>query len=147
MCSESFYFACHKVSCNDTFGLTVDQDKIQHLMTRIRFHCTSCNLTVESSVGSEKKLLTGLSTGIEGTANLRTSERAVGEKSAVLPCKRNTLCHALVNDVVAHFCKTIDVRLTRTVVSSFDGIIEKTIDRVIVVLVVLCGIDTTLCCN
>ena len=81
-------------------------------MTRIRLDCSCGNLAVQSCISTKEKLLTGLSAGIEGTTNLRTSERTVGEKSAVFSCKRYTLCHALVNDVVAHLCKTIDIRLT-----------------------------------
>ena len=147
MSSKSFDLTCNKVSCDDTLSLTVDENYIEHLVTWVALDCTCCNLAVKGSISTEKELLSGLSTSIEGTADLRTSKRTVGEKSAVFPCKRNTLCNALVNDVVADLSKTINVCLTCTVVSSLDCIIEETINRVIVVLVVLSSVDTTLCCN
>ena len=88
-----------------------------------------------------------MSSGIECTAYLHTTERTVGEISAILSCKRNSLRNALVNDSGADFSKTIDVSLSTTIVTTLDGIVEKTVDRVIVILVVLRSIDTTLCCN
>ena len=116
-------------------------------MARITLYRTECDLTVHGSIGSKKKLLSGLASGIECTAHLSTTERPVGKKSAIFPCERNALSDTLVDDVIAHFGKSIDIRLTATVVAAFDGLIEKTVDRVIVILVVLGGIDTTLCGN
>ncbi len=145
MGTESFDLSCHEISCDDTLGLTVDENHVEHLIARIALYGTCRNLTVEGSISTEKELLSGLSAGVEGTANLRTSERAVGEKSAVFPCKRNTLCDALVNDIVADLGKTVNVCLACTIVSSLDCVLEETVDRVVVVLVVLGSVDTTLC--
>ena len=77
MCAETFNFTCYKIPCYDSLGLTVDKHKVKHFMTRIAFYCTGGNLTVQCCVCSEKKLLTGLSAGIESTAYLSTSERTV----------------------------------------------------------------------
>ena len=144
MCSESLKFTCHKVSCDNTLGLTIDNYEVEHLMTRIALHCSCGNLSVESCISSEKKLLSGLSAGIESTAYLNTTERTVGKVSAVFSGERNTLSYALVNDSGTDFCKTIDVSLSTTIVTTFNGIVEKTIHRVIVILIVLGSIDTAL---
>ena len=93
-------------------------------MTRIALHCSCGNLSVESRISSEKKLLSGLSAGIEGTTYLNTTERTVGKVSAVFSGERNTLSYALVNDSGTDFCKPIH--------------------RVIVILIVLGSIDTAL---
>ena len=65
--------------------------------------------------------------------------------AAVLAGERNTLGHALVNDIVRHLSQTVDVGLAGAVVATFHGVIEKAIYRVAVVLVVLSSVDTTLC--
>ena len=144
VCTESLKLSCHKVSCNDTLCLAVDYDEIKHLMTRVACNGTGCDLPVEGSVCTEKELLSGLSAGIECTAYLHASERTVGKISAVFPGERNALGYALVNDGCADLCKTIDISLPCTVVATLDGVIEETVNRVIVILIVLCGIDTSL---
>ena len=72
---------------------------------------------------------------------MSTAERPVGKKSAVFPCKRNSLSYTLVDDVAAH---SIDIGFTAAVVATLDGLVEKTIDRVIVILVILGSIYTSL---
>ena len=114
-------------------------------MARIALDRTFSNLTVESGVCTEKELLSCLTAGIERTAHLSTAERTVCKHSAILPGKRNALGDTLVDDVAAYFSKTIDICLAAAIVTSLDGLIEKTVDRVIVILVVLRSIDTTLC--
>ncbi len=74
MGAESLKLAGHEVAGDDTLCLSVDDDEVKHLMARIAGHSTGSNLAVESGVGTQKKLLTGLSPGIERTAYLNTSE-------------------------------------------------------------------------
>ena len=88
-----------------------------------------------------------MSAGIEGTAYLYTSERTVGKVSAVFACKWNTLCDTLVDDGSTDLCETVDVRFAASVVTALDGVVEETIDCIIVILVVLGSIDTTLSGN
>ena len=147
MSTESLKFTGYEVPRNDTLSLTVDDNEIEHLVTRIAFHCTGCNLPVESSVCTEKELLSGLSAGIESTAYLHATERTVGKISAVFPSERNTLRYALVNDGSTHLSETVNISLPSTVVATLDGVIEETVNRVIVILIILCSIDTSLGCN
>ena len=144
MGAESLKLAGHEVAGDDTLGLTVDDDEVKHLVARIACHCSGSDLAVESRVSSEKELLSGLSTGVERTAYLNTSERTVGQVATVLTGERNTLGDALVDNGRADLGETIDIRLTAAVVTSFDRVVEETIDSVIVILIVLSGIDTTL---
>ena len=53
----------------------------------------------------------------------------------------------MVNDVVAHFGQTIYVGFAAAIITALDGVVEKTVDGVIVVLIVLGGIDTSLGCD
>ena len=57
------------------------------------------------------------------------------------------MCYALVDNIVAHLCQTIHVRLTGTIVAALDGVVVQTINTIAVVLVVLCSVDTALCGN
>ena len=144
MGAESLKLAGDEVAGDDTLCLAVDDDEVKHLVARIARNGSRCDLAVESRVSSEKELLSGLSTGVERTAYLNTSERTVGQVAAVLTGERNTLGDALVDNGRADFGETIDIRLTAAVVTSFDRVVEETIDSVIVILIVLSGIDTTL---
>ena len=47
MGAESLKFSGHKISCYDTLCLTVDDDKVKHLMSRIACDGTCGNLSVE----------------------------------------------------------------------------------------------------
>ena len=91
-------------------------------------------------------MLSGLSFGVEGSADLGSSEGTVVEHACIVSCERYSLCDALVDDVVADFCQTIDVRFSCTVVASFDGVIEQAAYAVAVVGVVLCCVDAALGC-
>ena len=53
----------------------------------------------------------------------------------------------MVYDEVAHLGKTVNVCLAAAEVSSLYRINEQAIDGIVVVLVVLCCIDTSLSCN
>ena len=147
MGSEPLYLAGNKVACDDTLGFAVDYDKVKHLVTGIACYCTVGNLLVQGSIGSEKKLLSGLPAGIEGTAHLYATEGTVGKISAIFPGERNSLSYALVDNRSAYLCKTVNIGFAAAIVPAFDCIVEKTIYGVVVVLIVLSGIYTSLSRN
>ena len=147
MCSETLDLTGYKVAGNDTAGLTVYNNELKHLMTGIRLYSTLRDLTVQGSVCSEKELLSGLTAGIESTADLSTSEGAVVKQSTVISRERNTLCYALVDNQIADFCKPVNIGFPAAVVASLDGIVEETVHGVIVVLIIFSGIDTSLRCD
>ena len=113
-------------------------------MTRIALHGSGGNLLVQGSIGTQQQLLAGLSAGVEGTAHLHATEGTVGQVSAVFTGKRNTLCHALVDNGGTYLCQTIHVGFAGTIVTTFDGVVEQTVNGVVVVLVVFGSVDTTL---
>ena len=147
MRAESFNLSGHKISCDDSLGFSVYEYQIEHFMARIAFDSSGSNLSVQRCISSEKKLLSCLTAGIESTAHLSASERTVGQKSAILPGKRNSLCHTLVDDISAHFSKTIYICLTAAIVTTLDGLIEKSVNGIVVILIVLCSVDTSLGCD
>ena len=145
VCSEAFESTGHEVAGDDTAGTSVNEDYIQHFVAGVEFYGASMYLAHQRRVGTEEQLLTCLTFGVESTAHLCTTERTVGQHAAVFASKGYALCHALVDDVVAHFGQTIDVGFTSTIVATLHGVVEKTIYGVAVVLVVLCSVDTSLC--
>ncbi len=149
MREETLDAARNEVTSDDTtctrFAvLILDEHDIEHLIAGVHLHFAFTDLAAERAVCAEQQLLTGLTLCIEGTTNLRATEGTVVEQTAVFTRERNTLCHALIDDVIRHLRQTINVRLTRTVVTSLDRIVVETIYGVTVVLVVLRCIDTTL---
>ena len=89
-------------------------------------------------------MLPGLSGGVEGTLYLHSSERAVGKQSAVFAGERYPLCYALVDDATRHLRQAIYVRFPRAVIAALYGVVEKSVDGIAVVLVILGGVDTPL---
>ena len=144
VCAETLDFARHQVAGDDTARLAVDHDQIEHLVTRVAHDGTLGNLTVQCGIGTQQQLLSRLAAGVERTRYLSTAERTVGQQTAVVAGKRNTLSYALVDDVVRHLGQTIDVRLAGAVVTALDRIVEQTEDGVVVVLIVLGSVDTAL---
>ena len=89
-------------------------------------------------------MLAGLAARIEGARNLRAAKGAIGQEPAVFARKRNPLRDALVDDRGADFCEPVNIRFARAEVAAFDGVVEKPINAVAVVLIVLRGVDSAL---
>ena len=53
----------------------------------------------------------------------------------------------MVDDGIGYFCQTVNVGFACTIVTTFDCIVEKTVYRVAVILIILSCVDTTLCCD
>ena len=99
---------------------------------------------VEGRIGAQQELLARLAAGIERTRYLCAAERTVGQQTAVFAGERYALRHALVDDEVRHLGQTVDVGFAGTVVAALDRVVEQTVYRVVVVLVVLRCVDTAL---
>ena len=141
---EAFELTGDEIARNDTACTAVDDNKVEHLVARVEFYGAEVHLSHERRVSAEKELLTGLAFGVERTAHLCATERTVGQHAAVFASEGNTLCDALVDDGVRHFGEAIDVGFASAVVTALHRIVEKAINRVTVVLIVLGGVDTTL---
>ena len=98
----------------------------------------------QGTVGSEKKLLTGLSPGIKGSGNLGAAEGAIGQRTAVFTGKRYTLGDALIDYFGGHLGESVDVCLPGSEISALDGVVKKPENRVAVILIILGGVNTTL---
>ena len=137
----------YQVTSDDTASLAILNNYVEHLVAGVALNRAVSDLLVQSCVSTEQQLLTGLTTSIERTRYLSTTERTVSQQTAVLTSERYALSYALVDNCVRHLSQTINVSLTCAVVATLDGVVEQTINRVVVVLVVLSGIDTTLSCD
>ena len=142
--AEALQLAGDEVAGDDALGLAVDDHQVEHLMTRVGLDAAVGNLLVQGSIRTQEELLAGLALGVERTAHLHAAEGAVGEVSAVFTGERNALRDALVDDGGAHLGQTVDVGLAGAVVTTLDGVVEQTIDRVVVILIVLGSVDTAL---
>ena len=89
-------------------------------------------------------MLAGLAAGIECSRNLRAAKGAIGKETAVLARERNPLRNALVDDQGADLGEAINIRFAGAKVPAFDRVIEKPVNAVAVVLIVLRGVDSAL---
>ncbi len=147
VCCKAFELACNEILGDNTAGTAVNHNHIVHLIAVVALHLAKINLAVERAVGSEEELLAGLALCVECTRHLGATERTVGKKASVFTCEGYTLSHTLVDDIVGHLGQTIYVGFAGTVVTALYCVVEEAINRVSVVLIVLCSIDTTLCGN
>ena len=140
-------FTCHHIAHHDTLGVAIDHHKIHHFGAGVHLDVALADFLLHSLVGTEKQLLAGLTTAVESTLQLGTTERAVVEQTTVFAAKGNTLSHALVDDVAGHLGQAVHVGLASAEVATLHGVVEQTVHRVTVILVVMSSIDTTLSSN
>ena len=145
MSGKAFQFTCYKIFSDDTASTSVNDHHILHFITSVQFYSTYVYLTAQCRVSTQQQLLTGLAFSVESTGYLCTTERTVVQCTTIFASERNTLCYTLVDDSVRHFSQTIYVSFTGTIVTTFYSIVEQTVNRVTIILIILCSIDTTLC--
>ena len=145
MSEETFDFARHQIACNDAACPTVDNNHIQHFVACVHFHRTFFNLTAQCRIGAQQQLLAGLSFGIERARHLCATERTIVEQAAVFTRKRHTLRHTLVDNIVRHFGQAIHIGFAGAIVATLNRVVEQTIHRVAIILIVFSRIDTALC--
>ena len=141
---ETFELTGNQVLGNDTASATVDHHDVVHFVAVEALNLTHLDLAVERAVSAKKKLLTCLTLSVECTRHLSATKRTVGKSAAVFASERYALFHTLVDDVVRYFGEAIYVGFASAIVTTLYSIVEQTVDRVAVVLIVLCSIDTTL---
>ena len=124
--------------------MSVHDDEVHHFVLSDEFDGTGADLFGERGVSAEEELLAGLAAGVERAGNLRAAEGTVGEEAAVFAGKGDALRDALVDDVDGDFGEAVDVGLAGAVVAALERVVEKAVNAVAVVLVVLGGIHATL---
>ena len=137
--------AGQQVAGDDAGAATVDDDDVDASPSG----CTErdvaeADLARQLLVGAEQQLLTGLAAGVERAADLRAAEAAVVEQAAVLAGERHALGDHLVDDVDRHLGEAVHVGLAGAEVAALDRVVEQTVDRVAVALVVLRRVDAAL---
>src|SRR5690606_21056100 len=116
------------VARHDAARHAVDDDEVEHLVTRVHLHLARGDLSHERLVGAEQELLAGLSACVERAGDLRAAEAAVRQVAAVLAGERHALRHALVDDVQADLGQPVDVGLAGTKVTALHRIVEEAVD-------------------
>ena len=127
VCAITLNFSGDHVAGNNPACLSVDDHKIEHLVAGMHFYGPLVNLTIQCGICTKQKLLPCLTAGIKGPANQNSSERTVGEGSAVFACKWNSLGHTLVDDIWGDFSQAVNISFTGSVIATLDGIIEKAV--------------------
>ena len=140
-------FARHHVAHDDALGVAVHQDEVEHFGAGKHLDRPGSDLSAQSLIGAEQKLLSGLSAGVERAGNLGPAEGAIGQQSAVFAGEGDALRDALVDNGCADFGQTIDVGLAGAEVAALDRVVEKTVNAVAVVLIIFCGVDPALRSN
>ena len=132
------------VAGDDAAGTAIDNDQLDHLVTRIHFDGTGLNLALQLLVAADQQLLPRLATGVEGALHLHTTEGPGVQEAAILTCKGDALGNTLVDDVGADLRQAVDVRLAGPIIATLDGVVEQPVGGVVVVAVVLGRVDTAL---
>ena len=139
-----FDFPRDQTPRDNSLGVPVDQNEIEHLRLRKHLDVAGRDLAAKRLISAQKKLLPGLPARIKRSRDLRSAKRSVGQQSAVFPRKRHALFDAVIDDQIADFRETINIRLPRAKIAAFDRVVEQTENAVAVVLIILCGIDSAL---
>ena len=144
MRSVPFDRAGDQVAGDDPARLSIGDHHIQHFVAVVHLHRAFAHLPHQRTVCAEQQLLARLAARIERTAHLHPAEAPVVEQSTVVAGERNTLRHALIDDVRAYLGKPVYVRLPGAVIATFDRVVKKPVGAVTIVLVVLRGVDPAL---
>ena len=89
--------------------VAIDHDQIQKFVAREKLYRTRFDLAHECLIGAKQELLAGLSPRIERPGNLDPAERSVAQIPAVCPCKGDSLCDRLVDQVGTALRKPVNV--------------------------------------
>ena len=138
-------FAGDQIARDDTTSTSVDDDKIEHLGSRIHGHRAGLHLTLECLISAEKKLLSRLAPRIKCTRHLRATKRTIRQRAAVFTRKGNALRNALIDDMNADLREAIDVGFARAEIAALYRVVKKPPDAVAIILIILGRVDAALC--
>ncbi len=124
--------------------MTVEKDQVEHFSARKHFHRAEADLAAERLIRAKQQLLAGLSARVERARHLRSAEGTIIEITAVLAREGNALRDALINDVPAHLGEAINIGFARAKIAPLDRVVEKPVNAVAIVLVILGGVDAAL---
>src|SRR5439155_24452857 len=78
------YFAADQIPHHDAFGVTADQDQVEHLSAWKHCHRAEADLPAKRLVSAEQELLAGLSARVERARHLRAVEGTIVGVAAVV---------------------------------------------------------------
>ena len=133
-----------QIADHNALRMAIHHDKVEHFGFREHFHRAGGDLMAQAGVGPEQELLASLAAGVKSPRDLGTTKGTIVEQSAVFAGEGHALRDALIDDRSAHLGEAVDIRFTRAEVAALDGVVEKPVNAVAVVLVILCGVDAAL---
>src|SRR5258708_6327514 len=116
-------------------------NQVQHFRARIHLHRSEPDLAAKSLISAEQQLLPRLPPRIECSRDLRPAKGSIRQQTAIFAGEGNPLGDALVDNIYAHLRQAVNVGLARAKVAAFYRVVEKAIDAVTVVGVILSGIN------
>ena len=114
----------HKISCDDPLRPPLIHHQIQHLMPGKHPHSAQTNLPAQRLVRTQKKLLACRPTRVKCSRNLSSTKGTICEHSPILPRKRHSLRHTLINNIYTHLRQSIHIRFTRTKISALNRVMK-----------------------
>src|SRR5215831_3909197 len=136
-----------KASDRNALGNPINQHQVQHFGCSEHLTISLPDLTRQGLIGSKQELLAGLPACVKGPGNLSPAERSICQEPAILAREWNSLSHALINDIGAHLGQPIDIGFSGSKITALNRVVEKPVDAVAVILIVLGGIDSSLSSN
>ena len=140
----SLDFSGDETARNDALGVAIDQNEVEHLRLRKHSHRAGRDLPAERLIATEQQLLPSLSARVKRPRDLRSAKRSIGKQPAVLAREWHALFDALVDDQIADFGQTINIRFAGTEVAAFNRVVKETKDAVAIVLIIFRGVDAAL---
>ena len=116
-------------------------------MARMLGNRPGLHLPLQRLICANQQLLASLPASVERTRYLHTTEGTVVKQSAILTRKRHALRNTLVNDVRTNLGQPVHVSFTSAVIPALDGVVKEAVNRVVVVAVILCRVNSALRSN
>ena len=99
-----------EVANHDAFGMSVDDDQVEHFRAWKHFNSSQADLTLQGLISPKQQLLASLAASVKGATHLSAAKGPVVEQAAILTGEGHTLRDTLVNDVHAYLGETVNVR-------------------------------------
>src|SRR5688572_5818224 len=139
-----FNFSSDQIARDDSFGVAVDQNELEHFGLRKHFDRARGDLPAKRLISAEQKLLPGLSPRVKRPGHLGAPKGAVREQTTVFARERHALLDALVDDEVTDFGQPVDVCFAGAEVASLDRVVEEAENAVPIILIIFRGVDPAL---
>jgi hypothetical protein len=137
-------FPRDQIPHHDAFGMAIDEHEIEHFRAREHFDFAEADLAAKGLIRAEEQLLSGLTAGVKRARDLRAAKGTIGQESAIFPREWHSLRDALVDNVHTDLRQSVNIRFARAEITALNCVVEKPVNTVAVVLIILGGVDAAL---